>query len=76
MFSLAGGAPGDCGQLWQVPVPMAEVAGGGRGTMVSDNNLLLPPPYTEISPHSNTNIIKLLITNTEAALPEEKGESA
>lgn len=55
---------------------MAEVAGGGRGTMVSDNNLLLPPPYTEISPHSNTNIIKLLITNTEAALPEEKGESA
>ena len=57
-------------------VPMSVVAWRRRATMVSDNNLLLPPPYTEISPHSNTNIIKLLITNTEAALPEEKGESA
>ena len=63
-------------RCWWNNVPMSVVAWRRRTTMVSDNNLLLPPPYTEISPHSNTNIIKLLITNTEAALPEEKGESA
>ena len=28
--------------------------------MVSDNNLLLPPPYTEISRSANTNIITTL----------------
>ena len=41
-------------------VPMSVVAWRGRVTMVSDNNLLLPPPYTEISRSANTNIIQTL----------------
>ena len=41
-------------------VPMSVVAWRRRTTMVSDNNLLLPPPYTEISRSANTNISQTL----------------
>ena len=41
-------------------VPMSVVAWRRRATMVSDNNLLLPPPYTEISRSANTNITQTL----------------